>query len=238
MAEWKTNRLEEKLRNSDYPKFIKLFNSENPRYYFACISADRGAGNTEGLSKKEVDDANARNNRNSLDLEHQLNFNGFRYIEITGHYDEVDDEEGKVIPVIERSFIVYSIYKDKLKNVIMELGKLYEQDSILFIDEDRKGEIIWLNPKKEQPEILKGKKSLNFNQASNVLDYSLIGTRKHARRFQLDSIEESCFNRNFISMLGYSGSNHWFDYRKRFQEGYDNYIKNFEKEFKEWLKGK
>lgn len=27
----------EKLRNSDYPKFVKLFNSEDPKYCFVYI---------------------------------------------------------------------------------------------------------------------------------------------------------------------------------------------------------
>ena len=36
------NTLNEKLRNSDYIKFVKMFESEDPIYCFSGISACRG----------------------------------------------------------------------------------------------------------------------------------------------------------------------------------------------------
>ena len=221
--------LEEKLKNSDYPKFVKLFSSENPRYCFVCVSADRDSGDHEGLSKKKIDSINRRNNRNSLDLMHQLNANGLRFLEAKGHYDEVSDD-GIAVPVIERSFIVYSTNGKFLKEITSELGRLYEQDSIFFIDKDHTGEIIWLSDVREMPAYLKGKRTLNFDQSSDVLNYTGLG--KNERRFQLDDFKESGFHRNSICSMWYGSTPHILDWRKHSKDGY---IDMYRKQFKEWL---
>lgn len=158
----------EKLRNSDYPKFIKLFNSEDPKHCFVYISTDRDSGNHEGLSKKKIDGINRRNNHNSLDLMHQLNANGLRFLEAKGHYDE-----------------------------------------------DHIGEIIQLSDVHEMPVYLKGKRTLDFDQSSDVLNYMSLG--KNERRFQLDDFKESGFHRNSICGMWYGSNSTHFRLEKTFE---------------------
>ena len=229
MAKWKINRLEEKLKNIDYPKFLKLFNSEDPKYYFVCMSACRGVSDEEEPSQKMIDDINHRNNKASEDLMNQLIANGMHFMEVRGHYDE-KDTEGNIYTVIERSFLVYSTGKKVLLEITSYLGKLYEQNSILFIDENKIARIIWLDENLEQPEWTKKSSKVNFDQDSLEKNFTVLGRANNPRRFQLEDLKEVKYNRNFILVSAYRSSPHYLNYT-RFRE--PGYIEKFEKKFKE-----
>lgn len=187
--------LNEKLRNNDYIKFIKMFESENPVYCFAGISACRGLSN-DNPTKKEIDDNNSRNKRASEFLEHQINAAGFSFMEMDGVYEEY----GAGL-VYEKSFLVYSTDEDNLRKVMETLGRAFNQDSVLFI-KNKKASFIWTGDS-EQPDWAKGVSDVDFSQDSLETMFSRLGTRKAGRRFQLKSIQEKVFSNNFMTKLMY-----------------------------------
>lgn len=222
--------LEEKLRNSDYPKFIKLFNSEDPKYCFVCISACRGLNDDAIASKKTIDDLNHRNNVLSNDLKHQLIANNIKFMQVVGHYDE-KDALGHVYEVEETSFLAYSYAKEKLLEVTRCLGKLYEQNSILFIDTNHIAQIVWLDDDMEPPEWTNKKSKVNFDQNSIANNFTSLGRLLHQRRFQLEDLKEVFYNKNYITTVGYRLDEHYLDCTRMEEK---DYLEHFEKKFEEW----
>lgn len=193
------NTLNEKLRNSDYIKFVKMFESEDPIYCFSGISACRGLSK-ENPTKKDIDDNNSRNNKATELLERQIDAAGLSFMEMEGVYEEY--EAGIVY---EKSFLVYSTDEEKLRKVMETLGRAFNQDSVLFIKE-KKASFIWTG-EYEQPDWAKGSFDVDFSQKSLETMFSRLGTRKSGRRFQLNSIKEKSFADNFMTKLMYYTSN-------------------------------
>lgn len=86
---------------------------------FAMISAYRHENTKE------------ENNRQTMLLTHDLVHMGLGSIKMEGGYVEVSDD-GKEVPVTERSFFVPNITKEQA----IELCAKYNQDSVLFKDKD------------------------------------------------------------------------------------------------------
>ena len=72
------DNLNEKLKNDDFLKFVKLFESKDPIYCFVGISACRGLSK-ENPSKKEIDDNNHKNKTNTEFLERQIDAAEFSF---------------------------------------------------------------------------------------------------------------------------------------------------------------
>ena len=189
------DNLNEKLKNDDFLKFIKLFESKDPIYCFVGISACRGLSK-ENPSKKEIDDNNHRNKTNTDFLERQIDAAGFSFFEMDGVYDE--KEAGKVY---ERSFLVYSTDEDRLVEIMTILGKSFNQDSLLFI-KNKKASYIWTG-EGEQPKWSMGTFDVDLSQNSLEQMFSRFGTRKNGRRFQLSTIKEKALGSNFMTRLMY-----------------------------------
>lgn len=233
MSTWKEdNVLKEKLRNSDYIKIIKLVNSENPRYCFGLISACRGLNISKKIaSQKMIDDNNNHRNKvNSQLLSHELNANYLPFMEVVGYYPE----EGKELAE-EASFFVYTIKdeEDKLRNILIELARVFKQDSIMFIDaKTHTPQYIWtgegdtLNWIEE-----KNKEILHFDFSQDSLDkiFTRVGTRNNGRRFQL---KENSFSNNIATRVLYYRNPAIIDYN-RFEE--DGYLEFFEKSIKRYI---
>lgn len=225
------NKVNEKLRNSDYIKIIKLVNSENPRYCFGLISACRGLNIFKKIaSQKMIDDNNHRNKVNSQLLSHELNANYLPFMEVVGYYPE----EGKELAE-EASFFVYTIKdeEDKLRNILIELARVFKQDSIMFIDaKTHTPQYIWtgegdtLNWIEE-----KNKEILHFDFSQDSLDkiFTRVGTRNNGRRFQL---KENSFSNNIATRVLYYRNPAIIDYN-RFEE--DGYLEFFEKSIKRYI---
>lgn len=225
------NVLKEKLRNSDYIKIIKLVNSENPRYCFGLISACRGLNISKKIaSQKMIDDNNHRNKVNSQLLSHELNANYLPFMEIVGYYPE----EGKELAE-EASFFVYTIKdeEDKLRNILIELARVFKQDSIMFIDaKTHTPQYIWTG-EGDTPNWIeeKNKEILHFDFSQDSLDkiFTRVGTRNNGRRFQL---KENSFSNNIATRVLYYRNPAIIDYNRFEEEGY---LEFFEKSIKRYI---
>lgn len=232
MGTWKEdNVLKEKLRNSDYIKIIKLVNSENPRYCFGLISACRGLNTSKKIaSQKMIDDNNHRNKVNSQLLSHELNANYLPFMEVVGYYPE----EGKELAE-EASFFVYTIKdeEDKLRNILIELARVFKQDSIMFIDaKTHTPQYIWTGEGGTPNWIEeKNKEILHFDFSQDSLDkiFIRVGTRNNSRRFQL---KENSFSNNISTRVLYYKNPAIIDY-DRFEE--DDYLESFERSIKRYI---
>lgn len=232
MGTWKEdNVLKEKLRNSDYAKIIKLVNSKNPKYSFGIISACRGLNiSKKRAPQKLIDDNNHRNKINSQLLSHELNANYLSFMEVVGYYPE----EGKELTE-ETSFFVYTIAEeeDKLKNILIELTKVFKQDSIMFIDaKTHTPQYIWTG-EGDIPNWIeeKNKEILHFDFSQDSLDpiFTRVGTGSNGRRFQL---KENSFSNNISTRVLYYKNPAIIDY-DRFKE--DGYLESFEKSIKRYI---
>lgn len=235
MSTWKgdntLNKVNEKLRNSDYVKIIKLVNSENPRYCFGLISACRGLNISKKIaSQKMIDDNNHRNKVNSQLLSHELNANYLPFMEVVGYYPE----EGKEL-VEEASFFVYTIKdeEDKLRNILIELARVFKQGSIMFIDaKTHTPQYIWTGEGGAPNWIEeKNKEILHFDFFQDSLDkiFTRVGTRNNGRRFQL---KENSFSNNISTRVLYYKNPAIIDY-DRFEE--DGYLESFERSIKRYI---
>ena len=211
------NNLNEKLKNSDYKRFIELIESKDPVYSFIGISACRGLSK-ENPTKKEIDDNNGRNKKNTDLLEHEINAAGFPFLEMDGVYEEYDAGM-----VYERSFLVYSVNEDKLREVMTLLGKAFRQDSLLFIKE-KKASYIWTG-EGEQPDWSKGTFNVDASQNSLEAMFSRFCSRKSGRRFQIKTIQEKSFANNFMTKLMYYTSDDIIKLNRLDEEGYrDSFV--------------
>ena len=235
MSTWKEdntlNKVNEKLRNSDYVKIIKLVNSENPRYCFGIISACRGLNISKKIaSQKMIDDNNHRNKVNSQLLSHELNANYLPFMEVVGYYPE----EGKELAE-EASFFVYTIKdeEDKLRNILIELARVFKQDSIMYIDaKTHTPQYIWTGEGGTPNWIEeKNKEILHFDFSQDSLDkiFTRVGTRNNGRRFQL---KENSFSNNISTRVLYYKNPAIIDY-DRFEE--DDYLESFERSIKRYI---
>ena len=187
------NTLIEAKRNSDYPKFVKLFYSENPKYCFATISACRGLPKKDSHDRKikytqrQIDANNERNNVKTYYLEHQLRANGFGIMRITGYYPEKDAGF-----VEETSYLVYTSIDDftKLKSVVEFLAEEYEQESVMFIDPNHK--CFLTNFDYSRNVVHKTQSPLgevDFGKYDVKKAYSLLGSKKTGRKFAVKDIK-------------------------------------------------
>lgn len=90
----------------------------DPNISFAIISANRNEYSTQ------------ENKQRTKELMNDVSSYGF--IKLEGGYIEQNDKTGEKIPVTERSVLVKNISKEKA----IKIGKKYEQESILWKDED------------------------------------------------------------------------------------------------------
>ena len=214
--------LNEKLKNDDYVRFLKMFESEDPKYCFGGISACRGLAK-ENPTKKDIDDNNHRNNQASQLLEHEINAAGLSFMEMKGVYEEF--EAGTVY---EKSFLIYTTKEDLLREVLETLGRAFNQDSVLFI-KDKKAQFIWTG-EYEQPDWAKGTFKVDFNQNSLETMFSRLGTKSAGRRFQLSSIEEKKFANNFMTKLMYYTSDDIIKVNKLNESSYkDDFVSGVRK---------
>lgn len=235
MSTWKEdntlNKVNEKLRNSDYVKIIKLVNSQSPKYCFGIISACRGLSiPKKRAAQKLIDDNNHRNKVNSQFLSHELNANYLFFMEVVGYYPE----EGKELTE-ETSFFVYTIAEeeDKLKNTLIELARVFKQDSIMFIDtKTHTPQYIWTG-EEDIPNWIeeKNKEILHFDFSQDSLDqiFTRVGTRSNSRRFQF---KENSFSNNISTRVLYYKNPAIIDY-DRFEE--DGYLESFERSVKRYI---
>lgn len=210
---------------------MRLVNSENPRYCFGLISACRGLNISKKIaSQKMIDDNNHRNKVNFQLLSHELNANYLPFMEVVGYYPE----EGKELAE-EASFFAYTIKdeEDKLRNILIELARVFKQDSIMFIDaKTHTPQYIWTG-EGDTPNWIeeKNKEILHFDFSQDSLDkiFTKVGTRNNGRRFQL---KENSFSNNIATRVLYSGNPAIIDYN-RFEE--DGYLEFFEKSIKRYI---
>lgn len=105
---------------------------------YAIISASRSE-----LSEEE-------NNKRAKELKDRLRQDGYSYISVYGGYKELGSDKAS----IEKSFVVYpynivnheELDFNKLKKDIIELGKTYDQDSVLICEPNGKPRYIALKP--------------------------------------------------------------------------------------------
>lgn len=223
----------ERLRNSDYSKIIRLLNTQEPKYCFGLISACRGL-DIQGKSSVEItqhniDENNHNNNVNSGILMHNLKANKFGVIEVRGTYRE----EGIGL-VEEISYLVYTPEdrKEELKAILIELGKVFKQDTIMIID-NHIGKLEWLQPKAKPSWIDKfnnSKPRINFNQDDLSDIFTRVGTRKHGRKFRVVSLEECYINYNITTLWAYDQDPCILKGRKmkdpKYLKEFENNIKN------------
>lgn len=224
MKTWlEDNTLDERLRNSDYSKIVRLAYSTEPRYCFGIISACRGLDRSKGpISQKTVDANNHTNKKNSKLLSHELNANWLSAMEVVGYYPE---ENAGLVE--ETSWFVYAIEEDemKLKSILIELAKVFHQDSIMFIDaKNHRPRYIWTGDG-EEPEwiVEKNRAIMHFDFSQNSLDeiFTRVGTRRHGRRFQLKEME---FSNNRATRMLYYKNPMILNYRKM---GDPDYLRSF-----------
>lgn len=217
MKTWlEDNTLNERLRNSDYSKIVKLVDSNDPRYCFGIISACRGIDRSKKpVTQKTIDDNNNANKKNSKLLSHELNANWLSAMEVVGYYPEEDAGL-----VEETSWFVYALEEDefKLKSILIELAKVFHQDSIIFIDaKNHRPRYIWTGDGKESDWIVEKNKAImhfDFNQDSLDEVFTRVGTRNHGRRFQLKEVNEMSFSNNIATRMLYYKNPMILDYRK------------------------
>lgn len=230
-----SNTISERLRNSDYSKIIKLVNSEDPKYCLGLISACRGL-DTQGnpspeITQHNIDENNHKNNVNSGILMHNLKANKFGVMEIRGTYRE----EGIGL-VEEISYLVYTpeSRKEELKAILVELGKVFKQDTIMIID-NHIVKLEWLQPKAKPlwiDEFNRSKPHITFDQ-NNLSDiFSRVGTRKYGRKFKAVSLEECYINYNTITLWGY---NHDPSILKGSRVDNLKYLREFEETIKRYI---
>lgn len=90
-------------------------------------------------SRSEDERTPEENRQNSFRLGKEINRAGYGFIETVGGYPETD-KTGATRQVKERSFFVPGVFKDssgidqenKLKNVLLQLGRHYAQETILY----------------------------------------------------------------------------------------------------------
>lgn len=241
MSTWKEdntlNKVNEKLRNSDYVKIIKLVNSQNPKYCFGIISACRGiqkdAADSNIITQKMIDDNNRINKKNTSLLFHNLAANYFHTIEVKGSY--IEEGVGRVY---ETSYFIYEVAEkeDRLKEVLIELGKLFDQDSVMFIStENHTGQLIWLR-KEEAPnwlvEFNNSKPHMNFSQDSLEEVFTRVGTSKFGRRFQIHEMQEQRLNYGRYTSWGYNNDPSILKCNRMHEDGY---LEFFREAFKKQL---
>lgn len=233
MKTWLEDNLLEKRHNSDFKKIVELFCSNDPRYCFGIISACRGIqyDASDKTTQKIVDDNNRRNKRNTSLLFHNLAANCYHTIEVKGSYLEKG-----VGRVYEDSYLVYApIGKEKeLYRVLVELGKLFDQDTIMFVDaKEHIGHLIWLRDDSEELDWV-----TNFNNSNAVMDFSqnniegmfiMTGTAKAGRKFRIHSLEEKRLNYGIYTIHGYGSDPTIIKSYKLDDVGY---IKSFREAFK------
>lgn len=106
-----TFELEEAISHSRLLQYIS-----NPRHSFCIISANRNENDS------------TQNSRNNELLKNDILNYGFKFQEVEGGFIETNKETKEKIQVKEDSVLVYNIPK----KLAMELGKKYNQESILF----------------------------------------------------------------------------------------------------------
>lgn len=239
MREGKNNNLlDERLRNSDYIKIIKLVNSEEPKYCFGIISACRGLGTqntlTSDVTQYDIDRNNHKNREDSNLLLHNLLANKFRVLEVKGSYEE----EGIGL-VYETSYFVYTVAgrEEELKEVLVELGKMFDQDAVMIIEgKNHTGELVWLREDTPEPETVKrfnkSKPHINFDQDSMSKVFTRVGTKKHGRRFQLKELVEHHLNYNITTLWAYDYDPYILKGRKMKDP---KYLREFENNIKKRL---
>lgn len=207
MKTWLEDNFLEKRHNSDFKKIVELACSEDPRYCFGIISACRGIQHdaSDKVTQKMVDENNRRNKRNTSLLFHNLAANYYHTIDVKGSY--LEKGAGRVY---EDSYFVYALAEeeDNLYKVLVELGKLFDQDTIMFADaENHIGHLVWLRDDSEEPDWV-----VEFNNSEAVMDFSQdnlediftrTGTSKAGRKFQIHSMEEKRLNYGIYTIHGY-----------------------------------
>lgn len=91
-----------------------------------------------------ITDANSWNARNHDTLGGIITSRGFDYIELSSTYDEIG-EKGEKIPNEENSYLIWSDSGADVKAFVVEMGKKYDEDSVVFTPAGEAANLIFTN---------------------------------------------------------------------------------------------
>ena len=111
--------------------FSEFVNEASLGRIYQHIKDDKPFAAMTAFRKSSSEKENLRNNKVLKTLVRSANFG---FVEVVGSYPEPQDD-GEVVVVKENSIFIFGKHSDDeevLKKLVKQLGKKYEQDSVLF----------------------------------------------------------------------------------------------------------
>lgn len=140
-------------------ELLKKAQQIHQQYDTGIVTAMRGA-DSPTVERLGIEDVDSWNEKNTDELEKNIVSKGFKYLKLLGSYPE---EGGSTVR--EKSFLIWSESGKDVRMFVVEMGELYDQDSVIYTPKGQKATLIYTNEtsgKKGQTEVLG-----NFTPDSN-----------------------------------------------------------------------